>query len=147
MPTHPRPGDTVTLHYRLACGGREIVNTFQDEPDTFTLGRNQMDPRLEALVLSLEEGQRTIYQLEAGQAFGLRDETLVHHLARDEFPDQAALVVGNYVEFPMPNGEVMLGTITHVGASQVQVDFNHPLAGLGVEFDVELLTVNRTQAP
>lgn len=143
----PRPGDTISLHYRLTCAGRDIVNTFPEEPDTFILGRNEMDPRLEALVLSLEIGQHSIFQLEPNQAFGLRDDTLVHLLARDEFPNQEAIAVGNYVEFPMPNGEVMLGTIVEVDEHNVKVDFNHPLAGLPIELEMEILDVNRTSAP
>jgi FKBP-type peptidyl-prolyl cis-trans isomerase SlpA len=143
----PRPGDTISLHYRLSCAGRDIVNTFPEDPETFTLGCNEMDPRLEVLVLGLEAGQHATFHLEPVQAFGFRDEALVHLLALDEFPDKEAISVGNYVEFPMPNGEIMLGTIVEVRDLNVKVDFNHPLAGLPIELELELLDVNRTRDP
>ena len=50
-----RPGDRVTLHYRLACQGEEIVDTFADDmPETFVLGMGEIDPRLEALLLEAD---------------------------------------------------------------------------------------------
>jgi FKBP-type peptidyl-prolyl cis-trans isomerase SlpA len=142
-----RLGDVVTLHYRLASAGQEIVNTFHDQPDTFTLGQNELDPRLETLILGLEPGQHQTFHLEAWQAFGQRDESLVQSLSRTEFPSDAALQAGHGVEFPLPNGEILVGTILQADAATVQVDFNHPLAGLPIEFEVELLTAERASSP
>lgn len=141
-----RLGDTVTLNYRLSCAGRDIVNTFGDQPDHFILGQSEIDPRLEMLILGLEPGQHTTFHLEPWQAFGQRDESLVHTLSRTEFPADTALQAGHSVEFPLPNGETLIGTILQLDEVNVQVDFNHPLAGLAMEFEVELLTFTRASS-
>jgi FKBP-type peptidyl-prolyl cis-trans isomerase SlpA len=143
----PRPGDTVTLHYRLACAGQEIVNTFADKPDRFVLGQGDIDPRLETLLMTLQPGQHAVFHLEAWQAFGDRDASLVHDLPRSDFPSQPPLSPGLNAEFPLPNGTVMHGTIVAVADDSVRVDFNHPLAGLPVDFEVELLAIQEASTP
>jgi FKBP-type peptidyl-prolyl cis-trans isomerase SlpA len=140
----PRLGDAVTLHYRLACAGHEIVNTFNDRPDRFTLGHNEIDPRIETLVLGLSPGQHHVFQLPPEQAFGLRDESLVHNIPRSEFPPDAQLCSGHSVEFPLPNGDMLVGTILRVDGDTVEIDFNHPLAGLPIELEIELFEISRT---
>lgn len=137
-----RVGDRITLHYRLACQGEEIANTFSDdEPETFILGQGEIDPRLETLLLGLAAGDHRTWQLDAGDAFGLRDPALVHDLPRVDFPPENELAVGRQMAFDLPNGQAMNGIIRHIGADTVQVDFNHPLAGLPVEFEVRILAI------
>jgi FKBP-type peptidyl-prolyl cis-trans isomerase SlpA len=137
-----RIGDRLTLHYRLACRGEEIVNTFSDnEADTFTLGHGEIDPRLEVLLLGLAAGEHRTWQLDPGEAFGFHDPALVHDLPRADFPAETDLAVGRQMAFDLPNGQAMNGIIRHIGADTVQVDFNHPLAGLPVEFEVRILAV------
>ncbi len=137
-----RPGDRVTLHYRLACQGEEIVDTFADDmPETFVLGMGEIDPRLEALLLGLAPKQRRTFHLDAGEAFGVRDPALVHNLPRADFAPETEWVAGRQMAFDLPNGQSMHGIIRGISADTVQVDFNHPLAGLPVEFEVKILAV------
>jgi FKBP-type peptidyl-prolyl cis-trans isomerase SlpA len=136
-----RPGDRVTLHYRLECGGEEVVNTFPEGPETFTLGSGELEARLETLLLGLEPGQHCSFELEAGEAFGPRDAQLVHTLPRADFPAGMDLAPGHGVQFDLPNGQSMMGTVLEIGADSVQVDFNHPLAGLPVTLEVQILSV------
>lgn len=134
-----RPGDTVTLNYRLECGGEEIANTFDDGPETFTLGQGQMEVRLELLLLGLSAGNHRRFELGPGEAFGDRDEQLIHTLPRDDFPADMELAVGGGVEFELPNGQTLTGGVLEMDADTVRVDFNHPLAGLPVTFEVHIL--------
>lgn len=140
----PRPGDTVTLHYRLTCSGSEIVNTFPDRPDTFVLGQGEIATPIEALIMTLTPGEHRHFALAPWEAFGERDDMLVHKLPVAEFPTDARLEVGYSAEFPLPNGENLLGTIVEIGRGVVTVDFNHPLAGLPVEIELELLATEGT---
>lgn len=137
----PRPGDRVTLHYRLACDGEEVVDTFAEGPETFTLGSGELEGRLEVLVMQLHEGQHATFELAPGEAFGPRDEALVHTLPRAEFPADMALEPGHGVQFDLPNGQSMMGTVLALDADSVRVDFNHPLAGLPVTLEVRILAV------
>ena len=136
-----RPGDRVTLHYRLECNGHEVVNTFPDEPESFTLGSGELEIRLEALLLGLQVGEHAAYELGPDEAFGPRDEELVHTLPRSDFPTDMELEVGHGVQFDLPNGKSMMGTVLAIDGETVTVDFNHPLAGQPVNFEVEILSV------
>jgi FKBP-type peptidyl-prolyl cis-trans isomerase SlpA len=136
-----RPGDRVTLHYRLECGGEEVVNTFPEDPETFTMGSGELEGRLETLLLGLTEGQHLTFDLEPGEAFGHRDEALVHTLPRADFPAGMELDLGHGVQFDLPNGQSMMGTIRELGEDTVKVDFNHPLAGLPVTMEVQIIAI------
>jgi FKBP-type peptidyl-prolyl cis-trans isomerase SlpA len=136
-----RPGDRVTLHYRLSCGGEEVVSTFDDAPETFALGSGELEPRLEALLLGLAAGAHRVLELGPGEAFGDRDPNLLQHLPRADFPPSLQPVPGNQADFPLPNGQTFTATILAVDDQRVELDFNHPLAGLPLTFEVRILAV------
>ena len=137
-----RPGSRVTLHYRLVCQDQELVDTFADNlPETFVLGCGEIDVRLEALLLGLVAGDHRTWHLEPGEAFGFRDPSLVHDLPRADFPPQPPLAEGLQMAFDLPGGQSMPGIVRAFGAEDVTVDFNHPLAGLPVTFEVRILAV------
>ena len=138
-----RPGNRVTLHYRLECGGQEVVNTFSAGPETFELGSGELEVRLEALLLEREVGDHVVYELGPDEAFGRRDEDLVHTLARKDFPADMELQPGHGVQFELPNGKSMMGVVQELGEQIVKVVFNHPLAGLPVTFEVQILSVDK----
>ena len=140
-PSTLRPGHQVTLHYRLECGGQEIASTFEAGPETFTLGQGELEARLELLLLGLAAGDHRRFDLGPGEAFGDRDEQLIHTLPRDDFPDSMELEVGGGVEFQFPNGQTLAGGVLEIGPDAVRVDFNHPLAGLPVTFEVRILSI------
>ena len=137
-----QPGSRVSLHYRLSSYGQDIADTFPDAPEVFRVGTGEVDARLEQHLLGLVAGERHLFQLHPWQAFGERDETLIQSLPRADFPAESDLTPGHQVEFDLPNGETWLGTVLDADADQVRIDFNHPLAGLPVEFDVQILTVD-----
>ncbi len=136
-----RIGDRVTLHYRLACEDEEIVNTFSDEPETFQIGGGDIDPRLEALLNGLQNGDHRTFELPPGAAFGDHNAEMVHELPRAEFAPEMSLVPGNDVEFTLPNRQTLHGIIRSANDEHVRVDFNHPLAGLPVVFEVKILAI------
>ncbi len=138
-----RLGDQATLHYRLNCQGETLVDTFPEGPETFTLGHGDIDARLESLLLGLRVGEHLTYELAPGEAFGPRDPAMIHTLPREDFPAEMELAVGHDVDFSLPNGQTLTGTVLELDTDSVRVDFNHPLAGLPVTFEVELLAISR----
>jgi FKBP-type peptidyl-prolyl cis-trans isomerase SlpA len=134
-------GDRVRLHYRLTCRGQEIANTFNAAPEIHRIGVGDIDPRLEALLIGLDSGDHRTFELPPGAAFGDHDATLLHQLARDEFAPDLQLSPGHDVAFTLPNGQILHGIIRSVDDQHVSVDFNHPLAGLPVVFEVEILGI------
>ncbi|NWG87425.1 MAG: FKBP-type peptidyl-prolyl cis-trans isomerase [Hydrogenophilaceae bacterium] len=136
-----RLNDRVTLHYRIRCLEQEVADTFETGPETFRLGQGEIDPRLELCLTGLRKGEHRLFQLAPWQAFGERHEELVQTLPRSDFPAEMELVVDHLVDFELPNGETLQGRILELAADSVRIDFNHPLAGLPVEFEVEILDI------
>ena len=141
-----RLGDRVTLHYRLDCAGETVADTFTGEPESFVLGAGDIDARLEALLLGLRASDHRVFELAPGEAFGLSDPAMIHTLARAEFPTDMTLAPGNEIEFTLPNGQTLTGIARDLDADTVRVDFNHPLAGLAVRFEVAVLAVEQEHA-
>ncbi len=140
-----RPGSVVTLHYRLECACHELANTFDAGPETFTLGVGELEGRLEILLLGLNVGDHPIYELGPGEAFGDHDPVMIHDLPRADFAAHLAtdmvLEVDGGVDFSLPNGQVLTGSVLEIGTDTVRIDFNHPLAGLPVTFEVKILAI------
>ncbi|MBB2484061.1 FKBP-type peptidyl-prolyl cis-trans isomerase [Mitsuaria sp. WAJ17] len=140
-------GSFLTLHYRLAGpDGADIVNTFDDKPATLSMGAGQLAPAIEARLIGLAEGAHTRFELEAGEAFGERNPEMLQRVKRtllDELgdPDQT-YSVGDVIEFPTPDGTgSYAGLVREVGEDWLLFDFNHPLAGQPVSFEVQIIGV------
>ncbi len=136
-----RLGDQATFHYRLACHGETLADTFPGAPETFTLGHGEIDPRLETLLLGLRVGDHMNYDLGPGEAFGAHDPAMIHTLPRGDFPPEMELTANSDVDFSLPNGQTLTGTVLEIDSDNVRVDFNHPLAGLPVNFEVRILAI------
>ena len=142
-----QPGSFLTLHYRLAGpDGADIINTFSDKPATLSLGTGELAPAVEARLLGLGEGAHTRFELAAGEAFGPRNPQMLQRVKRgllDELgdPDQH-YEVGDVVQFPTPDGQgAYAGVVREIGEESLLFDFNHPLAGQPVTFEIHLIGV------
>lgn len=136
------PGCRVRMHYTLSLeDGTEVDSTRDDEPLDFVLGDGSLVYGLEQALLGFRAGDVQCLFIEPQEGFGARDEDNVHVLARAEFAPELALEEGSIVAFEAPNGEALPGTIVELGESEVRVDFNHPLAGRRLIFDISILEV------
>ena len=139
----------LTLHYRMAGpDGADIINTFGGKPATLSLGTGQLSPAIEQHLLGLSEGSHTTFELPAGAAFGERNVDLMQWVARkllNELGDaDEAYKVGDVVQFPTPDGAGQYaGSVVQAKGQgdAVQFDFNHPLAGQSVTFEVQVIGV------
>jgi FKBP-type peptidyl-prolyl cis-trans isomerase SlpA len=142
-----QPGSFLTLHYRLAGpDGADVINTFADKPATLSLGEGQLAPAIETRLLGLQEGTRETFDLAAGEAFGDRNPELLQRVKLSllhELGDPAAeYAVGDVVQFPTPDGQgAYAGVVRDVGTDWLLFDFNHPLAGQPVRFEVQVLGI------
>ncbi len=141
-----QPGSFLTLHYRLAGPAGDIINTFADKPATLSLGTGELSPAVEQRLLGLEEGTHTRFELPAGEAFGERNPEMQQWVARALLaqlgdPDEQ-YQPGDVVQFPTPDGSGnYAGAVMETSATAVRFDFNHPLAGQPVTFEVRLIGV------
>ena len=145
-----QPGSFLTLHYRLGGPAGDIINTFNDKPATLSLGTGELSPAVEQCLIGMAEGTRAVFELPAGAAFGERKEDMQQWVARkllDQLGDPAETYrVGDVVQFPTPDGQgSFAGAVVRVGNPDndraLLIDFNHPLAGQPVVFEVHLVGV------
>ena len=144
-------GSFLTLHYRLAGPAGDIINTFDGKPATLSLGTGELSPVVEQCLLDMEEGAHGTFELPAGAAFGERNPAMQQWLARKVLKDMGdpleTYSVGDVVQFPTPDGQgqfagVVLQLRGETLADQaVLFDFNHPLAGQPVRFEVHVIGV------
>lgn len=144
------PGSFLTLHYRLSGPEGVVVSTFDAAPATLTLGMGELSPALEDCLLGLAEGERKTFELGAGCAFGQRSADMVQWMAQQELEDLGEAgqryAVGDVLQLPTPDGSgkfaaQILAFRSDARGRAVQLDFNHPLAGHPVRFEVELIGV------
>ena len=136
------PESTVTLHLSLALEDDTVVeSTFDDEPLTFTMGDGTLVEGLELGLYGMKAGATQRLVLQPEQAFGLHDPDKRHQLARADFSAELQLEPGVIIGFDTPSGEELSGTIVSLTDETVDVDFNHPLAGRVVVFEVEIISV------
>ena len=142
MTEHVQAGSLVTLHYRIAAADdQELASTFGATPATLQLGSGELAPPLEACLIGLATGQRQVFVLEPEQAFGPRNPQLVVRLPRGELPADKPVETDSLLEMPAPGGGSIAGWVREADAESVLVDFNHPLAGKTVRFEVEVVGV------
>lgn len=146
-----REGSFLTLHYRLlGPSGDVLVSTFEGPPATLTLGTGALAPAMEQRLLGLAEGAQSGFDLAPGEAFGERNAellqrvklTLLHELGDAD----ATYGVGDVVQFPTPDGQgSYAGVVREEGGQGADAwllfDFNHPLAGQAVRFEVHVIGV------
>ena len=143
---HVQPGSFLTLHYRLSGPAGDIINPFNDKPATLSLGTGELSPAVEQRLLGLAEGTRATFELPAGEAFGERNTDMQQWVARtllQQLGDPLEkYTVGDVVQFPTPDGTGRYaGAVNDSNDTAVQFDFNHPLAGQPVTFEVQLIGV------
>jgi FKBP-type peptidyl-prolyl cis-trans isomerase SlpA len=141
-----QPGSFLTLHYRLSGPAGDIINTFGGPPATLSLGTGELSPAVEQHLLGLAEGSRASFDIAPGLAFGPRNPDMVQWVARSLLhelgdPDET-YKAGDVVQFPTPDGSsAYAGAVQAQDAQRVLFDFNHPLAGQPVHFEVQLIGV------
>ena len=142
-----RPDSHLTLHYRLSITdtGADVINTLEGKPATLQLGIGQMAEALESRLQGLEEGTDRVFDLEPAEAFGVRNPDLVQRVSRSMLSANSEpgvrYVPGDLLEFPGPNGDRFAGVLKEIDERGAVFDFNHPLAGQRIRFEVRILGI------
>lgn len=136
----------LTLHYRLATmDGQDIVTTFQGNPATLQLGKGQLAPFLESCLIGLAEGTHQSFELLPEQAFGPRNPDLIQRVSKstlqENSPEDAQYAIGDLVDFAAPGGGRFAGILRAIDDDGALFDFNHPLAGQSLKFEVKIIGI------
>ena len=137
-----KPDSFLTLHYALRLDdGSEAVSTFDLSPATLQMGSGQLSESLERCLIGLSAGDRRQFRLAPESAFGERNPLLVERIARAALPPEIELRPNTLVEFGAPEGGGFAGFCRELDATHALFDFNHPLAGKAIVFDVHIIGV------
>lgn len=134
-------GMEVTLHFTLKLEDGAVVDSTKEKaPATFQLGDGNLPPGFEAPLKGLTDGDTGSFEIAPEHAFGQHNPQNIQRLKREDFGDEA-LEVGTVMSFADPSGGELPGVISAIDGDQVDVDFNHPLAGRTLTFEVEVISV------
>lgn len=137
-------GSHLTLHYRITLAEpphSEVLSTFGGNPATLVLGTGELSPALERRLVGVQVGAPKVFVLAPGEAFGQHRADLLQRMPAEAFPEPVAVAVGQVVEFSGPGGVRYPGLVRSFEDGEAMVDFNHPLAGRPVRFEVRILAV------
>ena len=136
------PGKQVTLHFSLKLeDGYVIDSNFDGKPATFCVGDKSLLPGFERAIYGLKAGDEGSYQLRPEQAFGQHNPSNVQRIRRDQFAEDIKLETGLMLSFADAQKAEMPGVVLEFDEKMVVIDFNHPLAGRAIQFDVKILDV------
>ena len=137
----------VLLHYSLALTeGKIIESSFDDEPLEINMYDSSLPEGMMLALIGLKADDEQTLTLTPGQCFGFRDEENIHDMPLSDFSAELKPEIGLTFNFGTPDGEDLIGTIRSIKKDSVEVDFNHPLAGLPLVYTVKILEVNNAHA-
>jgi FKBP-type peptidyl-prolyl cis-trans isomerase SlyD len=144
MQTEPQTvadGMVVSLAYVLSVDGEEVSRMTPDEPMEYLHGYQEIVPGLEASLTGRKLGEKFSLSLNPAQGYGEYDEENFEEISRADIPFSEDLEVGMDLEVEDEDGNTYLATVAEVKAKTVVLDFNHPLAGKTLEYEVEVVEI------
>ncbi len=135
------PDREVTLHFALKLDNGDVVDsTFDKKPATFKVGDGNLLPGFEQAIYGLKAGDKRSLSISPEQGFGQGNPQNVQVMPRSQFQDME-LSEGLLVIFNDAANAELPGVVKTFDDNQVTIDFNHPLAGKALSFDVEIIEV------
>ena len=140
MPSEPNK--VITMNYTLKDNEGVVIDTTEDKGAfSFISGTNQILPKLEEQIGTMLIGSKKNVKLSAEGAYGIYDESAIQKVEKSTFPDDATVEVEMGFVANSPDGHPMPFKVAAVEEKEVTIDFNHPLAGKDLEFNVHLIDI------
>lgn len=134
-------GDTVRVHYTGTLDDGTVFDSSRErDPLEFVLGQGSLIPGFESAVEGREAGEKVCVTLPPDKAYGDVDRELIFTVPRAQVPDHIPLNVGVPLQLSNEQGQMDV-TITEVGADEITLDANHPLAGKTLTFEIEIVEI------
>jgi len=141
------PNKVVTINFTLTDDEGHILDTTaNNESFAFMTGVNMVLPKLEEAVGGMLIGTKKNLKLNAVDGYGMYNEDAVQVVGKENFPEDFVLEAGMEYMARNPDGVDMPFVITNVAGEDVTIDFNHPLAGVNLNFDIELVDIRDATA-
>ena len=139
-------GKNVSLEYTLTLDDKSVVESnVGKQPLTYTHGTHQIIPGLEKALEGLTVGDTKEVTVTPADGYGEKDPNAVQEVQKKLIPPDA-LVVGTRLQGKTPDGHMVYPRVAEIKDDTVVLDFNHPLAGKTLHFDVKVLDIRQAQA-
>lgn len=139
-----KKGDTVKVHYTgTLTDGSEFDSSYKrNEPIQFQSGSGQMIPGFDEAVIGMSVGEKKTINIPSAMAYGEQLTENFLEVSKDSFPTEFTFVEGEMVQGKTETGQPLQATILEIKEDSVILDFNHPLAGEDLNFDIELVSIS-----
>jgi len=135
------PDAKVTLHFAIKLENGEVVDSnFEGSPATFVVGDGQLLDGFESALLGMQAGDEAVIEILPEQGFGMSNPNNMQRIPRKQFGDMA-LEKGLVISFADASDGELPGMVAEFDERMVTVDFNHPLAGKNLKFEVKIVSV------
>jgi len=140
------PGTKITLHFALQLDNGDMVDSnFERDPATFTVGDGNLLPGFEKALFGMLEGEHKTLVIKPEDGFGQRNPNNIQEIARSQFSPDLELSEGLMLSFADAQKTELPGVVQSYDDDVVVVDFNHPLAGRDILFEVAILKIEPVQ--
>jgi peptidylprolyl isomerase len=140
-----KSGDTIKVHYRGTLNDGSVFDSSEDrEPLEFEVGGGMVIKGFDDGVLGMKNGDKKSVNIPALEAYGVSNPEMIFDFERDKIPTDMPLEVGGMIN--MNNGQQTVPVkIIEVSDSSIKLDANHPMAGLDLNFDLELISIQTNE--
>lgn len=128
----------VTIDYKLVDDSGNVIDQSEDGNFAYLHGARNIIPGLEEALAGKSQGEDVEVRVPPEEAYGVRDNSKTQVVPRELFPADTEIEVGMQFHAQGPDGQNLLITVVGVNGDQVTVDGNHPLAGVGLNFQVKV---------
>ena len=134
-------GSTVSVHYlgTLKDGSTFDSSYDRGDPINFTVGSGMMIEGFEDNIRGMSLGEKKKFTIPSDQAYGPHDKEAIQDIPREQFPQDMEIKPGLVVTGGRPNGQSVNATVVSENEDTVTLDFNHPMAGKDLTFEVEIV--------
>lgn len=139
-------GHVVCMQYTLHVDGEIMDQSEEGEPLEFIQGEGHIIPGLENALYGMTIGDSKNVVVPAGEGYGELDEEAFVEVPREQFPADIPMEAGVDLQVRTQDGETMPARIQHVTDDTVRLDFNHPLAGKQLTFEIKIVSVRSATA-
>ena len=129
----------VSLEYTLTVDGEVVDYSNKEEPLEYIQGHDQIIPGLENALNGMAVGESKQVTVVASEAYGEVDQEAIIEVNRSDFPAEVPMEIGTEVQVRNMDGHVLDARIASIGGDKIKLDFNHPLAGKNLQFDVTVV--------
>lgn len=136
-------GNTIKVHYTgtLSSGTQFDSSYDRKAPIQFQVGEGTVIPGFDKAVVGMSVGDKKTITIPTNEAYGEKTQEAVIDVPKNEFPPNFNFTVGEGVQGMAQDGQPIMGVILEEKESTVTIDFNHPLSGEELTFDIEVMEI------